>query len=73
MDALAERGDELLQRLLARREQASVARARRQRVERPPEPVGARIRVAVDEAVLVQGLQRPRDLALVVADELGEP
>ena len=73
MHALAERLHELAHGALAGSEQMRVAGARGQCEQRPAEPVGARVPVAVDESALVQRLQRAGDLALVVADELGDP
>jgi hypothetical protein len=68
--ALVERSHELLDHRFARGEQLRVACARREREQAPAEPVGARLRVTVDESVLREDLQRSRDLALVRADEL---
>src|SRR5437764_1493515 len=70
MRSLADRPPELLDDRLAGGEQMRVARSCGEREEAPAEPIGARSRVAVDEAVLGEGLERPRDLALVGADEL---
>ena len=73
MRSLADRPPELLDDRLGGGEQMRVARSCGEREETLAEPIGARSRVAVDEAVFGEGLQRPRDLALVGADELCNP
>jgi hypothetical protein len=73
MRSLAERPPELLHDGLGGGEQLRVARLCGECEEAPAESVGARRRVPVDEAVLGEDLERPRDLALVRADELCDP
>ena len=72
MDALAERAGEAADDRLGGSDEGRVARAGGDAEERPAEAVGAGSRIAVDEAVLVERAQRARDLALVLAEELGE-
>jgi hypothetical protein len=73
MRSLPECPPELLHDRLGGREQLCVAGLRGEREEAPAESVGASRRVPVDEAVLGENLERPRDLALVGADELCDP
>jgi len=40
-----------------------------ERIHAPSDPVGERLGIAIDEAVLTQHFQRSRDLALLAADE----
>ena len=64
--------DQLAQDARRLRDQPRLADLDRQREDPPAQAVGQRVRVALDEAVLVEGLQRARELALVGADELGQ-
>src|SRR5204863_49722 len=63
--ALAELAHERAQHGRRRGEQARLGDARREREQPPAEPVGERVRVAGDEAVLLERLQCARKLALV--------
>ena len=72
VDALAERAGEAADDRLGGSDEGRVARACGDAEERPAEAVGPGARIAVDEAVLVERPQRARDLALVLAEELGE-
>lgn len=72
MDALAELAHERSHHRRRLDDQPRFADPRSEREDAPAEAVGSRFRVALDEAVLVERLQRARELALVATDELGE-
>ena len=69
--ALAELGYQPRQLRLRVVEQAPLAGEVRHREDAPPQPVGERVGVAVHQPVLGQGRERPRDLTLLAAEQLG--
>ena len=73
VDALVELADERPQDGRGGGEQACVAGPSGERVDAPAEPIGEALGVALDVPVLGEGLQRPRELALVVPAQLCEP
>ena len=68
--ALAQLTHELAQDRRRRRHELRFSDARRNGEQAPAEPVRERLPVALDEAVLLERPERPRELALVTADEL---
>ena len=67
--ALPELTHELAQHRRRRRDELRLSDARGDGEQTPAEPVRERLPVALDEAVLLERPQRPRELALVAADE----
>jgi hypothetical protein len=55
-----------------KRQEPAAAGAGGEGIEPPAEPVLERVGVTVDEAVRSERLERPRDLALLAAEQLGD-
>ena len=73
MDALSELPDELAQDGRRRARSRASPASRGECEDTPAETVGERLGVALDVPVLGEGLECPRELALVVTAELCEP